>query len=159
MPKTPSQAALAALSKRPAPALRAELRAGARDEGADDSRLAAQHAGRAALEKKGDDVLLLDLRGLSGYADFLVLASGSSDRQLEAIADGVEKALREQGRRPVGTEGTGGGRWVLLDYSDVVVHVFHEDERHYYDLEGLWADAPRERIADAAKPAPAPALQ
>ena len=109
----------------------------------EDSRRTAVAAARAALEKKAEEVVVLDLRGVSGYTDFLVIGSGTSDRQLETIADGVEKELKAQGHRVVGSEGQRGGRWVLLDFGDVVVHVFHQDERAHYDLEGLWADAPR----------------
>lgn len=109
----------------------------------EDSRRTAVAAARAALEKKADDVVVLDLRGVSGYTDFLVIGSGTSDRQIETIAEGVEKELKSQGHRVVGSEGQRGGRWVLLDFGDVVVHVFHRDERGHYDLEGLWADAPR----------------
>lgn len=108
-----------------------------------ETRRTAIAAARAAEEKKAEEVALLDLRGVSGYADFIVICSGSSDRQLEAIAEGVTQELKAQGRRVIGTEGQRGGRWVLLDFGDVVVHVFHRDERAYYDLEGLWADAPR----------------
>jgi len=109
----------------------------------DDSPRTAVAAAQAALEKKAEDVVVLDLRGVSGYTDFLVIGSGSSDRQLEAIADGVEKELTTHGHRVIGSEGQRGGRWVLLDFGDVVVHVFHAEERTHYDLEGLWADAPR----------------
>ncbi len=109
----------------------------------EDSRRTAVAAARAALEKKADEVVVLDLRGVSGYTDFLVIGSGTSDRQIETIAEGVEKELKGQGHRVVGSEGQRGGRWVLLDFGDVVVHVFHQDERAHYDLEGLWADAPR----------------
>ena len=109
----------------------------------EDSRRTAVAAARAALEKKAEEVVVLDLRGVSGYTDFLVIGSGSSDRQLETIAESVEKELKSQGHRVVGSEGQRGGRWVLLDFGDVVVHVFHKDERGHYDLEGLWADAPR----------------
>jgi ribosome-associated protein len=109
----------------------------------EDSRRTAVAAARAALEKKAEEVVVLDLRDVSGYTDFLVIGSGTSDRQLETIAEGVEKELKSQGHRVVGSEGQRGGRWVLLDFGDVVVHVFHRDERAYYDLEGLWADAPR----------------
>ena len=120
---------------------RAEARAAARFD--EDSRSTAVTAARAALEKKADEVVVLDLRGVSGYTDFLVIGSGTSDRQLEAIAEGVEKELTTQGHRVIGSEGQRGGRWVLLDFGDVVVHVFHAEERTHYDLEGLWADAPR----------------
>jgi ribosome-associated protein len=103
-------------------------------------------AARAALEKKAEAVVVVDLRGVSGYTDFLVIGSGGSDRQLEAIADGVEKELTANGRRVIGTEGQRGGRWILLDFGDVVVHVFHADDRAHYDLDGLWADAPRVEV-------------
>jgi len=113
----------------------------------EDSRRTAIAAARAALDKKAEEVVVLDLRGVSGYTDFLVIGSGSSDRQIEAIAESVEKELKLQGHRVVGSEGQRGGRWVLLDFGDVVVHVFHQDERMHYDLEGLWADAPRIEVA------------
>src|SRR5947209_20150180 len=113
----------------------------------DDSLKTANAAAKAALDKKGEQVVVLDLRGLSGYADFLVIGSGTSDRHLETVADGVEKALKESGHRPIGSEGQRGGKWVLLDFGDVVVHVFHQDERAHYDLEGLWADAPRIEVS------------
>ena len=109
----------------------------------EDSQRTAVAAARAAQEKKAEEVAVIDLRGVSGYADFLVICSGQSDRQLEAIADSVEQELAAQGRRAFGSEGQRGGRWVLLDFGDVVVHVFHREERGHYDLEGLWADAPR----------------
>jgi ribosome-associated protein len=150
MPKAPSQVALSALSRKSNDQSRAAARAAARAEDA-ESLKTAELAGRAALEKKGDDVVLLDLRGVSGYADFLVVVSGNNERQLDAIADGVEKSLKENGHRLVGAEGGKGSRWNLLDFGDVVVHVFHEDERHHYDLEGLWADAPRTRFTDAPR--------
>jgi ribosome-associated protein len=138
MPKSPSQIALSQETTSPA---RAAARAAARID--DDSQPTAVTAARAALEKKAEGVVILDLRGVSGYTDFLVIGSGSSDRQLEAIVNGVEKELTAQGHRVIGSEGQRGGRWVLLDFGDVVVHVFHQEERAHYDLEGLWADAPR----------------
>ena len=138
MSRSPSQIAL---SRETAAPERAAARAAARID--DDSQRTAVAAARAALEKKAEDVVVLDLRGVSGYTDFLVIGSGGSDRQLEAIADSVEKELTAAGHRAIGSEGQRGGRWVLLDFGDVVVHVFHADERVHYDLEGLWADAPR----------------
>jgi ribosome-associated protein len=113
----------------------------------EDSQRTAVAAARAAQEKKAEEVAVIDLRGVSGYADFLVICSGQSDRQLEAIAYSVEQELAAQGRRAFGSEGQRGGRWVLLDFGDVVVHVFHREERGHYDLEGLWADAPRLDLA------------
>ena len=142
MPNSPTQTALS--RKSAADPARAAARAAVRID--DDSRRTAVTAARAALEKKAEEVVVLDLRGVSGYTDFLVIGSGTSDRQIEAVADSVEKALKSQGHRVVGTEGQRGGRWVLLDFGDVVVHVFHQDERGHYDLEGLWADAPRVEV-------------
>lgn len=97
----------------------------------------------AALEKKAERIEIVDLGDKVDYADYLVLMTGRSDRQVVAIAGGIEDALRKGGRRPHATEGLPQGHWVLLDYSDVVVHVFLEEARKYYDLEGLWSDAPR----------------
>ena len=130
-----------ALSQHHATPDRASARAAARID--EDSRRTALAAARAALEKKAEEVVVLDLRGVSGYTDFLVIGSGTSDRQLEAITDGVEKELTAHGHRVIGSEGQRGGRWVLLDFGDVVVHVFNAEERAHYDLEGLWADTPR----------------
>jgi len=143
VPKSPSQVALSQKSAKTDPA-RAAVRASVRVD--DDSQRTAVAAARAALEKKAEDVVVLDLRGVSGYTDFLVISTGQSDRQLETISEGVEKELKDQGHRKVGSEGERGGRWVLLDFGDVVVHVFHQDERAHYDLEGLWADVPRIEI-------------
>jgi ribosome-associated protein len=97
----------------------------------------------AASEKKAEDIVLLDLRTLSTFADFFVICSGGSERQLKAIADGIDEQIgRSTGRGPKSTIGAGGGGWVLMDYSDVVVHVFLPSQRAYYNLEALWAKAP-----------------
>lgn len=103
----------------------------------------ARGAAAAALDKKAENVLILDVRGLTSYADFFVLASGTSDRQVQAIADSIEETMKKGGERPLGVEGQSNGHWVLIDYGDVVCHVMYEDARVLYDLEGLWADAPR----------------
>ncbi len=100
------------------------------------------------LDKKASDVLVLDVRGMSSYADYIVLASAESDRQVSAMAEHVHfKVKEEDGLRPAGTEGTETGQWVLLDYGEVVAHLFLNDVRAFYDLEGLWADAPREKLS------------
>jgi ribosome-associated protein len=142
MLKVPSQITLAQQTQ--PDAARAAARASVRLD--EDAQRTAVTAARAALEKKAESVVVLDLRGVSGYTDYLVIGGGSSDRQVEAIAEGVEKELKTLGHRLVGSEGQRGGRWVLLDFGDVVVHVFHQEEREHYDLEGLWADAPRVQI-------------
>lgn len=103
----------------------------------------AEMAAREAADRRGRDVVLLDLRGLTSATDFFVVASGESDVQVKAIADRVEERLREEGGvRPWHVEGLRNATWVLLDYVDFVVHVFHREAREFYDLERLWADAP-----------------
>ena len=101
---------------------------------------------QAGLSKKASDVLLIDVRGLTSIADYFVVMSGSAGPQLRAIADSVEGDLRKQGVKPISIEGYSSGNWLLIDFGDVVAHVFEPEMRGYYDLEGLWADAPRERI-------------
>lgn len=95
-----------------------------------------------ALEKKALNVRVLNVRGLSSLTDYLVLASGQSDRQVQAIAESVRVGLKlHHALPPLAVEGVKEGRWVLLDYGDVMVHVFHEPVRDYYDLDGLWREA------------------
>lgn len=98
---------------------------------------------KAALKKKALDPVLLELKGMTSFTDYFLLCSGKSDRQVQAIAQAIEEALKKDGIRPLGQEGMTGGRWVLMDYEDVVVHIFLEPIRKFYDLEGLWFDAPR----------------
>lgn len=104
---------------------------------------AARIAADAALDKKAENVVILDVAGLTGYADCFVIATGTSDRQVSAIADSIEEKMKKAGHRPIGVEGHGLGHWVLLDFGDVVAHVFYEEARALYDVEGLWADARR----------------
>ncbi|MGA9522968.1 MAG: ribosome silencing factor [Myxococcaceae bacterium] len=99
------------------------------------------------IEKKASDVNILDVRGIASYADYVVLASGESDRQVTAMAENVLSKLKQEGEQAVGSEGFETGQWVLLDYGDVVAHLFFQDVRSHYDLEGLWADAPKETVA------------
>lgn len=95
------------------------------------------------LDKKAFNVRVLDVRRISSLTDFLVLASGSSDRQVQAATDSVHLGLKHQHDvRPLGIEGLNEGRWALIDYGDVMVHVFQEPVRQFYDLDGLWRDAP-----------------
>ena len=102
----------------------------------------------AAASKKAIDMVGLDLSGLDGVADFFFICSGSSEPQVKAIAEAIEDQLRPLGAKPWHVEGHEFRRWVLLDYVDVVVHVFHEKTREYYLLERLWGDARRIEIAD-----------
>jgi ribosome-associated protein len=115
----------------------------ARGEAVTESRDTAIAAALAAASKQADDVVILDVHELIVITDYFVIATGSSDRQVKTIVDEVETALRDRDRKPVRREGETDGRWVLLDYVDVVVHVFAEAERDFYDLERLWLDAPR----------------
>ncbi len=94
-------------------------------------------------DKKAENIVVLDVRTLTSYADYLVLMSASSDRQVSAIADAIDDELRKAGHRPIGVEGSGTSNWVLIDTGDIVVHVFLEEAREFYDLDRLWADAPR----------------
>jgi len=102
----------------------------------------------AALEKKATDIVLLKLKGLVSYADYSVICSGRSDRQVQAIAQAIEIKMGERGHRPLGVEGMREGKWVLMDYGDLVIHIFFEPVRNFYDLEGLWIDAPRRQITE-----------
>ena len=106
----------------------------------------------AALDVKAEDVAALDVRELSSFADVFVVATGRSDRQLRAIADSIEKAMKQAGVVPLGIEGYAEGTWVLIDLDDVIVHVFVPEAREHYDIERLWGDAGR-----MALPANAPA--
>lgn len=102
----------------------------------------AQTAARILEDRKAQKVKVLDIRKLSSVADFFIVSSGKTDVQVRALADHVEEKLAEQGRRPDHTEGYRLGRWVLMDYGDVVIHIFREEERDFYGLERLWGDAP-----------------
>ncbi|MFO7576587.1 MAG: ribosome silencing factor [Pelovirga sp.] len=96
-----------------------------------------------ALEKKGVDPLLLDLRNRSSLTDYLLLVSGRSDRQVQAIAEHIRTEFKHKHQlQPLSIEGMEQGRWILLDYGDVTVHVFQQPVREFYDLEGLWSEAP-----------------
>ncbi len=97
-----------------------------------------------ALDKKAQDVVALDLRGVSGFTDVFVIASGTSDRQAKAIHDGIHIGLKnEHGLLPRRVEGVTESRWILMDYLDVIVHVFAPETREFYRLETLWGDVPR----------------
>lgn len=102
------------------------------------------------LDRKAENVALLDLRGISSATDFFLIASGRSDTHVTAIADHMVDELRAGGYRPAGVEGLRGGRWVLADYVDFVVHVFHPAAREFYQLERLWGDAPLHLLGDEA---------
>lgn len=100
----------------------------------------------AALERNARDPVVLDLRGISDAADFFLIASGDSDVHARAIADNLVERMEERDVRASGVEGRGPGRWILLDYIDVVVHIFLPRVRDFYQIERLWGDAPRARL-------------
>jgi ribosome-associated protein len=102
----------------------------------------------AALELKAEQPVVLDMRGVSSFADFFIILSGRSDRHVRSVTDSITHALREAEATPLGVEGHNEGHWVLIDANDVVVHVFEPEIREHFDLERLWSDAPRVGIAD-----------
>jgi ribosome-associated protein len=104
----------------------------------------------SAADRKALDIKVIDVRGRCGYADYLVLASGTSDRHVQSIAELVEKEVKDQGTRSIGREGLREGQWALVDFGDVIFHVFHEFTRPQYDLDTLWQEAPQSRLAPSA---------
>ena len=107
---------------------------------------AARAAIDAALAKKALLPVLIDVSGRASYTDYIGIVSGRSDRQVDAIAEHVHKVMQERGRRLLGREGTRNGRWALLDFGDVVLHVFYHPVREVFDIESLWIDAPRVKL-------------
>jgi ribosome-associated protein len=105
-------------------------------------------ATRAAREKKALDLTVLDLREVTSFADYFLICSGTSTRQVQAIADAVLGKLREAGTRPLHVEGYEVAEWTLIDFGSLIVHVFSEKARRFYDLERLWRDAKRVEIPD-----------
>ncbi|MEO5781609.1 MULTISPECIES: ribosome silencing factor [Arthrobacter] len=109
---------------------------------ADSSIITARHAGRAAADKLAEDIVALDVSERLALADVFLIASAPSERQVNAIVDGIEEELSTLDLKPTRREGRSGGRWVLLDYGNVVIHVQHEEDRVFYALERLWKDCP-----------------
>ncbi len=116
----------------------------------DEAREAARVAAQAAADKLATDIVLIDVSERLAITDVFVLATGNNERQVEAIVDEVEEKLRLHGIKPIRREGRRDGRWVLLDYGDVVVHVQHAEERVFYALERLWKDCPVIPFTDRA---------
>ncbi len=106
-----------------------------------------QLAAKAAQDKKAEDVMLLDLRELTIMCDYFLVCTARNTQHVKAVVDGIEERLEEAGRRVRHIEGMASGRWVLMDYGDVIVHVFLPEERAFYDLERLWADARMTELA------------
>ena len=163
--KAPAKTAAASVAKavkasapKRAPRKRPELTGDAataaehRRQGARDLALA---IAASALDRKAERIEIIDLGDKVDYADFLVVMSGRSDRQVRAIADGLTEAVREKGHRPSSVEGMQQGQWVLVDFTDVIAHVFVEEARQHYDIEGLWMDATRVPFDATSRPAEA----
>lgn len=111
---------------------------------------------RVAADKRGTDVVVLDVGKMSSFTDYFLIVSGSSDRRVQTIAESIVQRMKEQGVRPLGVEGLRDGRWALIDFGDWVVHVFYEEARGVFDLEEFWFDAPRVELPDDLyHPAPA----
>jgi len=102
--------------------------------------------GKLADDKKALDVVIMDLSGLTDIADHFVIAGGTSERHVRTVADGIREGMKEEGVRPMAVEGYDEGRWVILDYQSVIVHIFLESLRELYDLESLWIEAKRHRV-------------
>ena len=111
-----------------------------------DSKRKSLICANAALSKKAQNLLILQMNKLGSLADYFIICSGRSDRQVKAIAYSIEERMKKQGVLPLGIEGFSEGKWILLDYNDVIIHVFYDTIREFYDLEGLWSDAPRVEI-------------
>jgi ribosome-associated protein len=105
-------------------------------------------AARLAEERHCTDIVVLDLTGLSPATDYFVIATGTSDRQMRSVTDEISQAARDRGMQRFGRAGYEQGRWILLDFVDVVVHIFDEEYRHYYDLDSLWGDAKKLTIEE-----------
>ncbi len=118
----------------------------------DEARTFAIEVARLADQMQVADVVVLELRGLSSVADYFVIGTGTSDRQMHAVLDRIEQLASEVGRRPLGIADARDASWIVADYVDVVVHLFDAEHRAYYDLDGLWGDAPR--VGWATQPAP-----
>lgn len=111
-----------------------------------DTQDKAHESGLLAVEKKAKDVMLLDLSDLTDIADIFVIASGTSERHVKTISDSIELGMKGKGVKPLSVEGYEEGRWVIMDYGDVIVHVFLESLRELYDLESLWIEAKRQVV-------------
>ena len=117
-----------------------------------DSRKRALMCINALLENKAKDMVILNVRELSAFADYFIICSGTSDRQVRALASSIQENLKKSRIVPLGIEGEKPGQWVLMDYDDLIVHIFYEPVRAFYNLERLWSDAPRMEIGeDVAK--------
>ncbi len=113
----------------------------------------AKLCGGFAQDKKAKDIVIMNLAGLTDVADYFVIASGTGERHVRTIADGVEAGLKEHGVRPFSLEGHSDARWIIIDYQSVVMHIFLDQLRELYDLESLWIEAEKYRIQNEKQPA------
>jgi len=120
----------------------------AREEYIKNSKDKALYISRLVLDKKAEDVIIMDMKKVSAYCDFFVIAGGQSSRKVKAIGDGVIEGLQKKGMRVYHVEGEKDAMWMLLDCDDIVVHIFHNETRSFYNLERLWHDAPKEYVTD-----------
>jgi ribosome-associated protein len=102
----------------------------------------------ASLKRKAKNLTILNVKEVSSFADYFIICSGTSDRQVQSIAASIRENLKECGITPLGIEGESLGKWVLMDYEDVIIHVFYEPIREFYEIERLWPDAPRMDVGD-----------
>jgi ribosome-associated protein len=142
LPRRSRAGTKAAVKAAPKAKAAAGAKAGAKAPAAEPSSLdLARRIVELAEDKKAADIVLLDLSALTTLADYFVIASGNSERQLDAIADGIVSGLRDEKVKPFGREGTAASHWILVDYGGVIVHVFTPPERDFYQLERHWAEA------------------
>jgi len=104
----------------------------------------------AALQKKAQQIVVLNLKEISAFTDYMIICSGTSEREVQAISQAIQLFLKKEGIRPLGVEGESNGQWILLDYDDIVISVFYEPTREFYNIENLW-DAPRMNIDETKK--------
>jgi len=102
----------------------------------------------AILEKRAGRLVILNVKQISSFTDYFIICDGTSDRQVQAIAASIQERMKKSGILPLGVEGESAGKWVLLDYADVIIHIFYQPVREFYDLERLWADVPRMEIPE-----------
>ncbi|HPQ60734.1 MAG TPA: ribosome silencing factor [Syntrophales bacterium] len=105
----------------------------------------------AALERKAGNLLILKVRELTSFTDYFIICSGTSDRQVRSIAEHIEERLKKEGILPIGVEGRQGGNWILMDYGEVILHIFFETTREFYEIERLWAEAPVLAVPDSVR--------
>jgi ribosome-associated protein len=116
--------------------------------GQSDTKRTVLQCTNAALDKKAKNLIILKVKEQSSFTDYFIICSGTSDRQVKGIAASIEETLKKSGIQPLGIEGGNTGNWVLMDYGDVIVHIFYEPTREFYDIERLWSDVPSMSISE-----------